>query len=59
MARHGYVVMEWDEENREWFNIPHCDTLGELRERLFRHMKGICTSCLFRIFMNLPKKKFA
>ena len=23
LTRHGYVVMEWDEEEREWFNVTH------------------------------------
>lgn len=34
LTRHGYVVMEWDEEEREWFNVTHCDTPAALREAI-------------------------
>ena len=40
IARHGYVVMEWDEEEREWFNVTHCDTPEALREAILSAYEG-------------------
>ena len=40
MTRHGYVVMEWDEEEREWFNVTHCDTPEALREAILSAYEG-------------------
>lgn len=60
LTRHGYVVMEWDEEEREWFNVTHCDTPAALCEaQFFRRMKDICNSRSSRIATTPPKKKYA
>lgn len=40
ITRHGYVVMEWDEEEREWFNVTHCDTPEALREAILSAYEG-------------------
>ena len=40
LTRHGYVVMEWDEEEREWFNVTHCDTPAALREAILSAYEG-------------------
>ena len=40
ITRHGYVVMEWDEEEREWFNVAHCDTPEALREAIISAYEG-------------------
>lgn len=40
LTRHGYVVMEWDEEEREWFNVTHCDTPEALREAILSAYEG-------------------
>lgn len=40
ITRHGYVVMEWDEEAREWFNVTHCDTPEALREAILSAYEG-------------------
>ena len=40
ITRHGYVVMEWDEEEREWFNVTHCDTPEALREAIISAYEG-------------------
>lgn len=40
LTRHGYVVMEWDEEEREWFNVAHCDTPAALREAILSAYEG-------------------
>ena len=40
ITRHGYVVMEWDEEEREWFNFTHCDTPEALREAILSAYEG-------------------
>ena len=47
LTRHGYVVMEWDEEEREWFNVTHCDTPAALCE------------AILSIATTPPKKKYA
>ena len=41
ITRHGYVVMEWDEDEREWFNVTHCDTPSEKARFFLRYMRGI------------------
>lgn len=50
LTRHGYVAMEWDEEEREWFNVTHCDTPEALREAILLAHEGylqlsIVTDC--------------
>ena len=40
ITRHGYVVMVWDEEEREWFNVTHCDTPEALREAILSAYEG-------------------
>ena len=40
LTRHGYVVMEWDEEEREWFNVTHCDTPAALCEAILSAYEG-------------------
>ena len=40
MTRHGYAVMEWDEEEREWFNVTHCDTPEALRDAVISAYEG-------------------
>lgn len=40
ITRHGYVVMEWDEEEREWFNVTHCDMPEALREAILSAYEG-------------------
>lgn len=40
ITRHGYVVMEWYEEEREWFNVTHCDTPEALREATLSAYEG-------------------
>ena len=40
ITRQGYVVMEWDEEEREWFNVTHCDTPEALREAILSAYEG-------------------
>ena len=34
------VLMEWDEEEREWFNVTHCDTPAALREAILSAYEG-------------------
>lgn len=50
LTRHGYVAMEWGEEEREWFNVTHCDTPEALREAILLAHEGylqlsIVTDC--------------
>lgn len=59
LTRHGYVVMEWDEEEREWFNVTHCDTPAALREAILSAYEDICNSRSSRIATTPPKKKYA
>lgn len=40
LTRHGYVVMEWDEEEHEWFNVTHCDTPEALCEAILLAYEG-------------------
>lgn len=39
-TRYGYVVMEWDAEEQEWFNVTHCDTPEALREAIISAYEG-------------------
>lgn len=45
ITRHGYVVMEWDEEEREWFNVTHCDTPEASREAIISAYEGRISLC--------------
>ena len=40
LTRHGYMAMEWDEEEREWFNVTHCDTPEALCEAILSAYEG-------------------
>ena len=59
LTRHGYVVMEWDEEEREWFNVTHCDTPAALREAILLAYEGYLQLSLITDCHNPTKKKYA
>ena len=41
LTRYGYVVMEWDAEEHEWYNvIIHCNTPAELRDAIIAAYEG-------------------
>jgi hypothetical protein len=40
LTRYGYVVMEWDAEEHEWYNVIHCNTPAELRDAIIAAYEG-------------------
>ena len=56
ITRHGYVVMEWDEEEREWFNVAHCDTPEALREAIISAYEGYLRLMLVLTFHEPTEK---
>lgn len=40
LTRYGYVVMEWDAEEHEWYNVTNCNTPAELRDAIIAAYEG-------------------
>ena len=57
ITSHGYVVMEWDEEEREWFNVTSCDTPEALREAIISAYEGYLRLMLVPNFHEPTEKE--
>lgn len=57
ITRHGYVVMEWDEDEREWFNVTHCDTPEALRDTIISAYEGYLRLMLVPNFHEPTEKE--
>ena len=57
ITRHGYVVMEWDEDEREWFNVTHCDTPEALRDTVISAYEGYLRLILVPDFHEPPEEE--
>lgn len=34
LTKHGYTVMQWDENSKSWYGVEYCVTPEDLREEL-------------------------
>lgn len=57
ITRHGYAVTEWDEDEREWSNVTHCDTPEALREAIISAYEGYLRLILVPDFHEPTEEK--
>lgn len=34
LTKHGYTIMQWDENSKSWYGVEYCETPGDLRDEL-------------------------
>lgn len=34
LTKHGYTVMQWDENSKSWYGVEYCETPEDLRDEL-------------------------
>lgn len=34
ITKHGYTVMQWDENSKSWYGVEYCETPEDLRDEL-------------------------
>lgn len=34
LTKHGYTVMQWNENSKSWYGVEHCETPEDLRDEL-------------------------
>ncbi|MEG0693056.1 MAG: hypothetical protein RR444_08240 [Oscillospiraceae bacterium] len=34
LTKHGYTIMQWDENSKSWYGVEHCEAPEDLQEEL-------------------------
>lgn len=59
LTKHGYTVMQWDENSKSWYGVEYCETPEDLRDELLSSYRMSESEKATKRKQELSKKEIA